>query len=824
MPAERQRVPSGERRMSQQDAYSVGGQHRGGWGDFRDASMDHRRAMSPYYHSEHREYPQAFAQGPYHNAGHIDYRHSNSMQEDRMEDTPYGMHGPYDDHYSQRVVRSEQLDGNGDYTPHSNYYGSNGNGDGTGSGGSTGMVDKHRNNSISSTGSSNSSNSNTTNKHPCKFPTCGWSFKRFEHLKRHMLVHTKERPFVCEFHGCEKSFSRSDNFSAHLRTHQKKSMNLRKYSNGLVLDPASFMSMQMRPGNVDVRVPGERNTGGMTMSLSGGGDNATPVALEHRRSMSDFRDYPGSRTSPPVHAMGSRAMGGNHVPENTQRFDHEMPKISQGSSSFGLSVNRQQPSPVGMQPQDGLKSSTAGGLTSSAMDSESTAPIETHRVNSILPKFNTIKLDLKAMSNNPDDVHLHNQHNPRIEPLHSRRSMDDSDPEQERAQCLKRDSQYDDHHQSQQGGPYSGFSPLDTRSPSPKSSPTRRRFGSGEPLHKTHGLGGDCHDGPNPNPNGESPTQPERAPSPYYEMSRTGYSSHFVPMGEGIKDQDKEGRRDELDDELARAKKQQKLDAHRPGHRQSSHPPLSHHGSEMSLDDDGNSVHDRRHLMEDDDDEEEEEEEEEEMDDEGQGRYNGPPPHHYQRHQHRHSIHGSSGSDPLSGMMSPRLQRSALPAPGYHPSHPQHHPHQHHHHHQRSHSYSQPSYHHHRQHHPYTGRSSMDESSPPMMPMQSPEMQHCMMMTNGGGRDGSMGGPGGRVRGSSVSAKNHCCSVPGCMKRFKRLEHLKRHIKTHTLERPFGCSHPGCNKRFSRSDNLSQHIKTHLRQSMSKSHWKQRTM
>ncbi|KAI8604206.1 hypothetical protein EDD21DRAFT_333512 [Dissophora ornata] len=66
------------------------------------------------------------------------------------------------------------------------------------------------------------------NKHPCKYPTCGWSFKRFEHLKRHMLVHTKERAFVCDFAGCNKSFSRSDNFSAHLRTHTKKAMHMRR--------------------------------------------------------------------------------------------------------------------------------------------------------------------------------------------------------------------------------------------------------------------------------------------------------------------------------------------------------------------------------------------------------------------------------------------------------------------------------------------------------------------------------------------------------------------------------------------------------------------
>ncbi|ORY06345.1 hypothetical protein K493DRAFT_203391, partial [Basidiobolus meristosporus CBS 931.73] len=54
----------------------------------------------------------------------------------------------------------------------------------------------------------------------CPYVGCDWSFKRCEHLKRHQLVHTKERPYVCEYPGCGKSFSRSDNYSAHYRTHQ----------------------------------------------------------------------------------------------------------------------------------------------------------------------------------------------------------------------------------------------------------------------------------------------------------------------------------------------------------------------------------------------------------------------------------------------------------------------------------------------------------------------------------------------------------------------------------------------------------------------------
>lgn len=64
---------------------------------------------------------------------------------------------------------------------------------------------------------------NTQHKHACKYPYCIWSFKRYEHLKRHMLVHTGKRPHSCHFPGCGKNFSRSDNFHAHYRTHTKKS-------------------------------------------------------------------------------------------------------------------------------------------------------------------------------------------------------------------------------------------------------------------------------------------------------------------------------------------------------------------------------------------------------------------------------------------------------------------------------------------------------------------------------------------------------------------------------------------------------------------------
>ncbi|PHZ13212.1 uncharacterized protein RHIMIDRAFT_185825, partial [Rhizopus microsporus ATCC 52813] len=66
-----------------------------------------------------------------------------------------------------------------------------------------------------------------------------------------------------------------------------------------------------------------------------------------------------------------------------------------------------------------------------------------------------------------------------------------------------------------------------------------------------------------------------------------------------------------------------------------------------------------------------------------------------------------------------------------------------------------------------------------------------------------------RASSSSNQQKTHICPVNQCQRSFKRLEHLKRHMRIHTLERPFACTFPNCHKTFSRSDNLSQHTKTH---------------
>ncbi|SCU94534.1 LADA_0G09120g1_1 [Lachancea dasiensis] len=55
---------------------------------------------------------------------------------------------------------------------------------------------------------------------PFRCQECPKTFRRSEHLKRHIRsVHSSERPFHCSY--CDKKFSRSDNLSQHLKTHKK---------------------------------------------------------------------------------------------------------------------------------------------------------------------------------------------------------------------------------------------------------------------------------------------------------------------------------------------------------------------------------------------------------------------------------------------------------------------------------------------------------------------------------------------------------------------------------------------------------------------------
>ncbi|KAL2013548.1 hypothetical protein VTN00DRAFT_1073 [Thermoascus crustaceus] len=92
---------------------------------------------------------------------------------------------------------------------------------------------------------------------------------------------------------------------------------------------------------------------------------------------------------------------------------------------------------------------------------------------------------------------------------------------------------------------------------------------------------------------------------------------------------------------------------------------------------------------------------------------------------------------------------------------------------------------------------------------ESPEMSAQNSSANRSDRPG----PVRRARSATMTElgpypqKSHSCPIPSCGRLFKRLEHLKRHVRTHTQERPYPC--PYCNKAFSRSDNLAQHRRTH---------------
>ncbi|KAG0301647.1 hypothetical protein BGZ98_008157 [Dissophora globulifera] len=236
-----------------------------------------------------------------------------------------------------------------------------------------------RNNSICSTTSVSSTGSGSNNKHPCKFPSCEWSFKRYEHLKRHMLVHTKERPFQCDFTGCNKSFSRSDNFSAHLRTHSKKALAHRRYdSRGL-------------------------ETGGTGSANSNNGNSIKQESQESSQtpSLADHTSDGMSGFMPHSSLHMSNSYSSSSLGQDASEYGRDYsPPLSPGgtptgrsSSALGTSSSMNDDDSFDMM---GHSSYTFGGSSMYSLD-------HLDHLNSMVPRFDTIRLDLKSVA--PGDIH-----------------------------------------------------------------------------------------------------------------------------------------------------------------------------------------------------------------------------------------------------------------------------------------------------------------------------------------------------------------------------------------------------------------------------------
>ncbi|CDK27426.1 unnamed protein product [Kuraishia capsulata CBS 1993] len=58
-----------------------------------------------------------------------------------------------------------------------------------------------------------------------------------------------------------------------------------------------------------------------------------------------------------------------------------------------------------------------------------------------------------------------------------------------------------------------------------------------------------------------------------------------------------------------------------------------------------------------------------------------------------------------------------------------------------------------------------------------------------------------------LKAKKKIHECPICHNKFQRPEHVKRHMRSHSSEKPYECPLDECGKKFNRKDNLKQHLR-----------------